>query len=111
MPPRLKKKSNEVEPAPKWPLYATQHGGPLRDDDCPRCGQCWMNTQIHKHGACILCAIDTGTVDVPPDLQAKGWHLHRTCTYCISAARHDVRLSLPVYASFQIAVCINQAYG
>ncbi len=45
------------------------------------------------------------------DLQAKGWHLHRTCTSCISAARHDVRLALPVYASFQLEACIRQAYG
>ena len=111
MPPRPKKKGNGVERVPKWPLYPTQHGGPPRDDDCPRCGQSWINTQIHTHGACVLCAIDTGAVDVPPDLQANGWHLHRTCTFCISAARHDVRLALPVYASFQLAACIRQAYG
>ena len=54
--------------------FATFRALIIGDDDCPRCGQSWINTQIHKHGTCILCAIDTGAVDVPPDLQGLAGH-------------------------------------
>jgi len=97
--------------APKLPLYPKWGGAKPDKDDCPRCGQSWMDTRIFSRGSCMLCAIDEGSVDVPDDLKAKGWKLHRSSYHCISADQHEHRLGLPLYTTYQIEACIAQARG
>ena len=110
-PKRSKQPSGGAQPAETWPLYPTSHRGPLRDDDCPRCGQNWINNRMQKLGYCILCAIDRGEVTAPDDLRIKGWRLHRTGVYCITASRDDARLSLPLHTTWDIDRVVEMARG
>jgi len=97
--------------SPKLPLYPLWGGGKPDKNDCPRCGRRYWDTRIFSRGSCILCAIDEGSVDVPDELKAKGWRLHRSSYHCISATQRELGLSLPLHASFQLEACIAQAQG
>jgi len=101
--------AKQQKSGPPKPLYPKWGGGGHEEGDCPRCGQNWLNNRMAKLGYCILCAIDEGTVNVPVELQAKGWRLSRSCNHCITAVCHEKRLSLPLFSSFQVDECVQMA--